>query len=791
MGAIPLLKFGTAVAVSETVSTSAPREPLKDLKLWFAQPARTWEEALPVGNGRMGAMIHGGIDIEELQLNEESVWGGSPRSREKKTARAALTKVRELLFGGHYVEAERLTKSDIMSERLSPRSHQTVGSLYLSGGNPANGQVSNYRRELDIETATARTSFLLDGVEHSTSVFSSSPDNIVVVRLSSEKPGQVNRTLSMSRDSSGSVRVENDNDLVMMGRAATKAGERPGVNFEARVRVIHDGGILKQCGNTLSIVNANSAVLLIACGTNYEDSNYSASILRDLRRASGKTFTDLHQRHVKDYSELFDRVSFSLGENSNLDIPTDQRLLAVSQGRADISLAALYFQYGRYLLISSSRPGTMAANLQGIWNKHIEAPWNADYHLNVNVQMNYWPAEVTNLAECHEPFFDLIDNLRNRGRITAREVYGCRGFVAGHTTDAWWYTVPTGDPSWGMWVTGAAWCCQHLWQHWLYSGDRNFLAERAWPAMAESALFYLDWLVEDPDSGLLVSGPATSPENSFLTENEEQAHITMGPTMDQQLIRELFESVLAAARELSIEDDFVMAVRASLNRLAPTQIGDDGRIMEWSRPLREAEPGHRHMSHLYGVFPGSEFSWKKAPRFMRAARRSIEYRLKHGGGHTGWSRAWLIALWARLRDGRKLEENIALLFKKSTLPNLLDDHPPFQIDGNFGATAAIAEALLQSHDSTLVLLAALPPGWRDGDITGLRARGGHTVDIHWRNGRLSFAEIQAGKTGDLVVESGAESVAFRAERGTRYQLRDGQVTSCTRAVIDKSSLNNR
>ena len=486
-----------------------------------------------------------------------------------------------------------------------------------------------------------------------------------------------------------------------------------------------------------------------------------------MAQAETKTFEQLRTAHIAEHQRLFRRVSLTLGTNPAIEaLPTDERLRALQAGGNDPQLAALYFQFGRYLLISCSRPGCMPANLQGLWNQHIEAPWNCDYHININVQMNYWPAEVCNLSECHEPFFDLVDEIRRRGRVTARELYGCRGWVAHHTSDAWWFTVPIGRTVWGLWPTGGAWCTRHLWEHYLYTRDRDFLSQRTWPVLKEAAEFFLDYLVKDPTTGRLVAGPASSPENSFRTADGQQADTCMGPTMGQEIIWDLFTNVLAAADELGIEDTFTATVATARENLAPPRIGTNGRLLEWTREFEEPEPGHRHMSHLYALHPGRQIIPERTPELARAARKSLEYRLAHGGGHTGWSRAWMINFWARLHDGEKAHENLLALLRKSTLTNLFDNHPPFQIDGNFGGTAGIAEMLLQSHADEIHILPALPSAWAAGAVRGLCAQGGFVVDIAWSNHRLETVEVHSkfgrparlryrDRVVDLALDAGA------------------------------------
>lgn len=750
--------FLSLAAVAQ--STGAPA----GLKLWYMHPATSWNEALPVGNGSLGAMVFGGVKSERLQLNEKTVWTGRDTDFVNPKAKSSLAEIRKLLFAGKYAQAEKLAQATMMGEKKVGSTYQTLGDLELRFLDQE-GEVTGYRRELDLETAVARVSYRLNNTLYSREVFSSAPAKALLVRMTASRKGALNFDVLLNRPG-GKARVSaSGNELVL----SEHIDGGNGVNLVARVKVLLEGGVLAEKEGRVAVEKADAVTLLLTAATDYAKEDPALVTAKYMEAAAKQEYDRLKEEHTRDYQQYFKRVSLDLGTTDAIYFPTDARLAAIQQGNTDPHLVQLYYQFGRYLLISSSRPGSLPANLQGVWADGLTPPWSADYHININIQMNYWPAEITNLPEMHLPFLDFINDLRQDGKKTARDMYGLKGTVAHFSTDAWHYTETYGETKWAMWPMGLAWSVQHLWEHYLFTGDKEFLAKKGYPAMKEAAQFCKAWLTENPQTSKLVSGPSISPENTFRTKDGEVATMVMGPTMDHMIIRDLLFNTIQAAKVLGADTKFQKELSTVLSRLAPTQVGSDGRIMEWVEEFDEPEPGHRHISHLFGLYPGKEIS-RNSPQLLEAARKTIDYRLAHGGGHTGWSRAWIINFFARLHDRQAAYENLVALLQKSTLPNLFDNHPPFQIDGNFGAVAGITEMLLQSHAGEVELLPALPKEWRAGTIQGIMARGGFEVSMSWTTGILEEVKVLSKLGGPCTIRYRDKVVEWNTKKGETYTL---------------------
>ncbi len=775
-----VILFFTATLLG-ACTDSEPATP--DYRLWYEQPAAQWEETLPLGNGRIGIMPDGQVAEETLVLNDITLWSGGVEDPNNPDAAQYLPEIQRLLFEGRNDEAQALVYKTFVCKGVGSGrgrgadvpygSFELLGNLRLKYNYATEAEYSGYYRELNLDDATSVTSFELDGTNYRREYFTSFTDDVAVISLTADKKGKISLSVGIDRPRAFET-IVTDNMLVMKGQL-NNGTDGKGMRYVAKVKPILKGGTLTSGDGSLIIENADEVMLFVSMGTDYRRPGFEEDINQFLKNAEGKKFGPLKKSHAAEYQSYFNRVRLNLSRNPEREIlPTDRRLVAFAGDPNDNGMVDLYFQYGRYLLISSAYAQVLPPNLQGLWANTVQTPWNGDYHLNINVQMNHWPAEITNLPELHKPLIELTKTLEKPGTETARVFYKANGWVAHMMTNVWGFTAPGEHPSWGATNTGGAWLMAHLWEHYDYNRDTDYLRE-IYPLLKGAAHFFLDMLVTDPNTGWLVTAPTTSPENAFyMPGTETRVNICMGSTMDNQLVRELFGNTMKAAALLNTDAEFSAKLAEASAKLPPNQIGSDGRLMEWLEEYVEVEPRHRHVSHLYGLHPGNEITPELTPELAEAAKKALYAR---GDGGTGWSRAWKINFWARLHDGNHafiLVKNLLepaydtgfnMTNKGGTYPNLFCAHPPFQIDGNFGGTAGIAEMFIQSHAGFINFIPALPDQFADGSFTGLRVRGEGIVAAEWQNKQLKKASLRAEKEGRFIVKLPEYAAGFKATAG--------------------------
>ena len=757
--------------------------------LWYDAPAANWDEALPVGNGRLGGMIFGKPVDELIQLNEDSIWSGGFRKRNNPNAYANLERIRQLIRDGKPSEAEKLCEDAFYGRNENQRHYHPMGDLHVlqSGAE----EYTNYKRTLDISRAVCETEWTSGGVNFTRKIFVSAPDNVMVIIFTADKKGAISFSAYIDgKDDDYDKNEAYDDSTVIFTMS-------DGIPYATALSCSAAGGSAFTNANRLQVEDADSAILVIACQTAFRTGDYEKLAISQAKAAIRKGADNLTAWHTADYKKLYNRCSLELSDNSggNAELPVNKRLEKVREGGNDNKLIEMYFNFSRYLMISGSREGTLPMNLQGIWNKDMWPAWGCKYTININTEMNYWGAEIQNLSECHTPLFDHIERMRENGRVTAREMYRCRGTVCHHNTDIWGDTAP--QDRWlpaTLWPMGMAWLCTHIYEHFLFTGDKLFLAEK-YDTMREAAEFFVDFLIDD-GKGRMVTSPSVSPENTYITKAGEKGTLCQGPSMDSQILYTLFTAVIESSAILdpavkSADDgEFIKKIKELREKLPKPEVGKYGQIMEWAEDYDEAEPGHRHISQLFALYPSDMITKRHTPKLAKAAEATIKRRLKHGGGHTGWSRAWIINMWARLCDGEQVGENIKALLSHSTNINMLDMHPPFQIDGNFGGGAGIAEAVLQSHSGEIRLLPAIPKDWENGSVQGIVARGGFELDFKWSDGKVTEMSVYSrcgnpcrlvgsgitvsceGKT--VPVKQDKDTVSFDTEQDKVYEIKFGK-----------------